>query len=196
MKQIIATIDQEKIRRAVQQILEAIGEDPEREGLLDTPQRIAEMYHDIFSGTDEEAMAELEACFQEPHSEMILVKDIPFYSMCEHHLLPFYGRVHVAYIPKGKITGLSKIARVVDILSKRPQMQERLTSHIADILEQGLSPVGVAVVMEAEHMCMVMRGVKKSGSYVITSALRGGFRSHAETRAEFFSLVLSSRERH
>jgi GTP cyclohydrolase I len=190
------TIDQEKIRQAVQQILEAIGEDPGREGLQDTPQRIAEMYHDIFSGSDEEAMAELESCFKEPHSEMILVKDIPFYSMCEHHLLPFYGRVHVAYIPKGKITGLSKIARVVDILSKRPQMQERLTSHIADILEQGLSPVGVAVVMEAEHMCMVMRGVKKFGSYVITSALRGGFRSHAETRAEFFSLVLPSSERH
>ncbi len=196
MKQKLATIDQEKIRRAVQQILEAIGEDPTREGLVDTPQRIAEMYHDIFSGSDEEAMAELEACFREPHSEMILVKDIPFYSMCEHHLLPFYGRVHVAYIPKGKITGLSKIARVVDILSKRPQMQERLTSHIADILEQGLSPVGVAVVMEAEHMCMMMRGVKKSGSYVITSALRGGFRSHAATRAEFFSLALPSGERH
>lgn len=188
-------IDQEKIQRAVREILEAIGENPEREGLQETPNRIAEMYADIFSGSEDEALRELEIGFKEPHSEMVLVRDIPFYSMCEHHLLPFYGHAHVAYIPKGKIVGISKIARVVDILSKRPQMQERLTSRVADIIERGLGPVGVAVVIEAEHMCMIMRGVKKPGSFVVTSALRGGFRTHPETRAEFFSLIYPSRVR-
>lgn len=183
-------IDQERIKKAVHEILIAIGEDPEREGLVETPARIAEMYADIFSGKEEEALEELKVGFREVHSEMILVRDIHFYSMCEHHLLPFYGKVHVAYIPKGRIVGLSKIARVVDILSKKPQMQERLTSNIADILEKGLDPVGVGVVVEAEHMCMIMRGVKKPGSNVVTSALRGGFRSRSETRSEFISLIL------
>ncbi len=188
-------IDQEKIKKAVREILEAIGENPERQGLRETPTRIAEMYADIFSGTEEDALAELEIGFKEPHSEMVLVRDIPFYSMCEHHLLPFYGHAHVAYIPKGKIVGLSKIARVVDILSKKPQMQERLTSNVANTIQKGLGSVGVAVVVEAEHMCMIMRGVKKPGSFVITSALRGGFRTHPETRAEFFSLIYQNRAR-
>ncbi len=186
-------IDRERIQRAVREILEAIGEDPEREGLRRTPQRIAQMYAEIFSGSEEQALRQLTVGFREPHSEMILVRDIAFYSICEHHLLPFSGRAHVAYIPRGKIVGLSKIARTVDILARRPQIQERLTSLIADVLERGLDPVGVAVVMEAEHLCMVMRGVKKSGSFVTTSALRGGFRTNPATRAEFFSLVASGR---
>jgi GTP cyclohydrolase I len=188
-------VDQERIKKAVREILEAIGEDPEREGLIGTPERIAEMYADIFSGDELEALEEIRVGFKEPHSEMILIKDIPFYSMCEHHLLPFYGKAHVAYIPKGKIVGLSKIARVVDILSKKPQMQERFTSKIADVIEKGLDPVGVGVVVEAEHMCMVMRGVKKPGSYVVTSALRGGFRTRPDTRAEFFSLVYPTKNK-
>jgi GTP cyclohydrolase I len=169
-------IDVERIRRAVREILEAIGEDPEREGLIRTPERVAQMYAEIFSGSEEEALQQLAVGFKEPHSEMILVRDITFYSMCEHHLLPFKGRVHVAYIPRGKIVGLSKIARAVDIMARQPQMQERLTSHIADVLERGLDPVGVAVVVEAEHMCMVMR-------------------TNPATRAEFFSLISSSREK-
>jgi GTP cyclohydrolase I len=188
-------IDQERIQRAVREILEAIGEDPEREGLRRTPQRIAQMYAEIFSGNEELALQQLAVSFREPHSEMILVRDITFHSICEHHLLPFFGRVHVAYIPRGKIVGLSKIARAVDILARRPQIQERFTSLIADVLERGLDPVGVAVVVEAEHMCMVMRGVKKPGSFVSTSALRGGFRTYPATRAEFFSLVATGRER-
>lgn len=185
-------MDRERIKKAIREILEAIGEDPEREGLRRTPERVAEMYAELFSGSEEEALQELKVGFAEPHSEMILIRDIAFYSMCEHHLLPFYGKAHVAYIPKGKIVGLSKIARVVDILSRRPQMQERLTSKIANILEGGLDPQGVGVVMEAEHMCMVMRGIKKPGSKVVTSALRGVFRSRLDTRAEFFSLVFPS----
>lgn len=187
-------IDQGRIQRAVREILEAIGEDPEREGLRRTPQRIAQMYAEIFSGSEEQALQQLAVGFRESHSEMILVRDIVFHSICEHHLLPFSGRVHVAYIPRGKIVGLSKIARTVDILARRPQIQERFTSLIADVLERGLDPVGVAVVVEAEHMCMVMRGVKKRGSFVTTSALRGGFLTYPATRAEFFSLVTSGRE--
>lgn len=188
-------VDQEKIKKAMREILEAIGENPGREGLIRTPERVAEMYADIFSGTEEKAFEELKVNFQEPHSEMVLVRDIPFYSMCEHHFLPFFGKAHVGYIPKGKIVGLSKIARVVDILSRRPQMQERLTSKVADLIENALIPEGVGVVLEAEHMCMMMRGVKKPGSFVVTSALRGVFRSKIETRSEFFSLVFSNRER-
>ncbi|MCR4428672.1 MAG: GTP cyclohydrolase I FolE [Caldiserica bacterium] len=188
-------VDQERIKKAIREIIEAIGEDPDREGLIRTPERVAEMYADIFSGTEEKALEELSVGFQEPHSEMVLVRDIPFYSMCEHHFLPFFGKAHVGYIPKGKIVGLSKIARVVDILSRKPQMQERLTSKVADLIEKALEPQGVGIVLEAEHMCMVMRGVKKPGSFVVTSALRGVFRSRIETRSEFFSLVFSSRNR-
>ncbi|MEI6509425.1 MAG: GTP cyclohydrolase I FolE [bacterium] len=188
-------IDQERIQRAVREILEAIGEDPEREGLRHTPGRIARMYAEVFSGSEEQALQQLAVGFRESHSEMILIRNIAFHSICEHHLLPFSGCAHVAYIPRGKIVGLSKIARTVDILARRPQIQERLTSLIADVLERGLDPVGVAVVVEAEHLCMVMRGVKKPGSFVTTSALRGGFRTNPATRAEFFSLVASGRER-
>lgn len=188
-------IDQERIQRAVREILEAIGEDPEREGLRHTPGRIARMYAEFFSGSEEQALQQLAVGFREPHSEMILIRNIAFHSICEHHLLPFSGCAHVAYIPRGKIVGLSKIARTVDILARRPQIQERLTSLIADVLERGLDPMGVAVVVEAEHLCIVMRGVKKPGSFVTTSALRGGFRTNPATRAEFFSLVASGRER-
>lgn len=184
-------MDIEKVEQGVRLLLEGIGEDLNREGLLKTPARVAQMYRDIFSGLDEDPLPLLETLFTNTeHEEMILVKDIPLYSICEHHLLPFYGKAHVAYIPrKGRLTGLSKIARVVEVLSKRPQMQERLTSQIADTMVQGLQPLGVLVVVEAEHMCMTMRGVKKPGSKTVTSAVRGIFRSSEVTRAEAFSLI-------
>ena len=182
-------IDRERIRRAITEILEAIGEDVDREGLRDTPRRIADMYADIFSGLHTDPKEELLVGFEEGHQEMVMLKDIPFYSMCEHHLLPFHGTVHVGYIPNGRVVGISKIARVVEILAKRPQLQERLTSQIADTLVEALKPKGVAVVIQAEHLCMNMRGVKKRGSKVVTSANRGIFRRNAVTRAEFFSLV-------
>ncbi|MDK2810154.1 MAG: cyclohydrolase [Petroclostridium sp.] len=183
-------IDQEKIRKAMRMMIEAIGEDPDREGLKDTPHRVARMYAEIFSGLWEDPKEYLQVCFSEDHEEMVLVKDIPFYSMCEHHFLPFIGKAHVAYIPaKGKITGLSKLARVVDSIAKRPQLQERLTGEIADVLMECLEPQGVAVVIEAEHLCMSMRGIKKPGSKTVTSAVRGIFRSNAKTRAEAFALI-------
>jgi len=185
-------IDQDKIRKAVAMIIEAIGEDPEREGLFDTPDRVARMYAEIFSGLEEDPRKYLEVHFNEDHDEIILVKDIPFYSMCEHHLVPFFGKAHVAYIPEnGKITGLSKIARLVESVAKRPQLQERLTREIADILVECLNPQGVAVVIEAEHLCMSMRGIKKPGSKTVTSAVRGIFRKSAKTRAEVLSLIKS-----
>jgi len=183
-------IDQDKIKKAMRMMIEAIGEDPDREGLKDTPDRVARMYAEIFSGLEEDPRKHLQVSFSEEHEEMVLVKDIPFYSMCEHHFIPFIGKAHVAYIPtKGKITGLSKLARVVDGIAKRPQLQERLTSEIADVLMECLNPQGVAVVVEAEHLCMSMRGVKKPGSKTVTSAVRGIFRQNAKTRAEFFALV-------
>lgn len=184
-------MDLQKIEQGVRLILEGLGEDLEREGLRNTPLRVARMYEEIFCGLKSDPLSVLATVFtEEEHEEMILVKDIPLYSMCEHHLLPFYGQAHVAYIPrKGRITGLSKIARVVEILAKRPQMQERLTSQIADTLVQGLEPRGVLVVVEAEHMCMTMRGVKKPGSKTVTSAVRGLFRINEATRAEAFSLI-------
>ncbi|WP_434510710.1 GTP cyclohydrolase I FolE [Desulfitobacterium sp. AusDCA] len=183
-------IKQEKIREAVLMILEAIGENPEREGLKNTPDRVARMYADIFSGLEEDAGEYLKCVFNEDHDEMILVKDIPFYSICEHHLLPFCGKAHVAYIPiGGKVTGLSKLVRVVESIAKRPQLQERLTQEIADVIMDKLNPQGVAVVVEAEHLCMSMRGIKKPGSKTVTSAMRGLFRKKAETRAEFFALI-------
>lgn len=182
--------DQEKIATAVRMIIEAIGEDPEREGLKDTPARVARMYQEIFCGLTEDPKSHLQVLFTEDHEEMVLVKDIPFYSMCEHHLLPFFGKAHVAYIPKkGKITGLSKLARTIESIAKRPQLQERLTCSIADMIMQALSPMGVLVVVEAEHMCMTMRGVKKSGSMTVTSAVRGLFKTNEATRAEAFSLI-------
>ena len=170
-------------------MLEAIGEDPAREGLLNTPDRVARMYEEIFSGVHEDPMIYMQTFFNIDHSEMVIVKDISFYSMCEHHFLPFFGTVSVAYIPKaGKITGLSKIARVVDSISKRPQVQERLTSEIADVFMKALEPKGVAVVVDAEHMCMSMRGVQKPGARTVTSAMRGIFRDDAKTRSEVLAL--------
>jgi len=182
-------VDQERIARAVREILEAIGEDPAREGLRETPRRIAEMYEELFAGLHQDPREVLTTGFQESHREMVILKNIPFYSLCEHHFLPFHGRAHVGYVPEGRIAGASKIARAVDILARRPQLQERLTGQIADAIMEGLSPDGVAVVIEAEHLCMTMRGVQKPGTTLVTSAIRGGFRRRAVTRAEFLALV-------
>lgn len=184
-------MDKEKIKEGVRLVLEGIGEDLTREGLRRTPERIAEMCEEIFCGLQEDPLKFMYVVFTEKeHEEMILVKDIPLYSMCEHHLLPFYGKSHVAYIPRqGKVTGLSKLARLVEVLAKRPQMQERLTSEIADTIMEGLRPRGVLVVVEAEHMCMTMRGVRKPGSMTVTSAVRGYFATSDATRAEAFSLI-------
>lgn len=184
-------MDREKIEEGVRLILEGIGEDPGREGLRETPRRVASMYEEIFSGMSEDASQHLCVTFNEGHQEMVLVRDIPLYSMCEHHLVPFIGRAHVAYIPgkEGRICGLSKLARVVDTFAKRPQVQERMTSQIADTIVSNLKPVGVMVVIEAEHLCMSMRGVKKAGSETITSAVRGIFESNPATRAEAMALI-------
>jgi GTP cyclohydrolase I len=183
--------DRERIVRAVREILEAIGEDTDRDGLKRTPERVADMYAEIFGGLHEDAAAEMDVVFDEDHDEMILIRQIPLYSVCEHHLLPWIGQAHVAYIPnkKGEITGLSKIARVVDTLSKRPQVQERLTTQIADAIEKALDPRGVLVIIEAEHLCMTMRGVKKPGAQTVTSAIRGLFRDSEATRSEAMGLI-------
>ncbi len=182
-------IDQDKIKSAVTALIEAIGEDPGREGLVDTPRRIAEMYVDIFSGLYEDPAEHLKVGFEEGHEEMVIAKGIPFYSMCEHHFLPFHGIAHIGYIPNGRVVGASKLSRVVEVFAKRPQLQERLTSQIADTLLDVLQPRGVAVIMEAEHLCMTMRGVRKPGSKIVTSAMRGLFRQRAATRAEFLNLT-------
>lgn len=184
-------MDKERIEKAVREILYAIGEDPDREGLLDTPKRMARMYEEIFSGLNEDPKKYLEVYFQEEqYEELVLIKDIPFHSVCEHHLVPFFGKAHVGYIPKGgKLTGLSKLARVVDCVSKRPQLQERLTATVADSIVEKLDPYGVIVIIEAEHMCMTMRGVKKPGSKTITSAVRGTFASDSRSRAEVLSMI-------
>ncbi|MCT4585410.1 MAG: GTP cyclohydrolase I FolE [Peptostreptococcaceae bacterium] len=184
-------MDKEKIKRAVRDILEAIGENPDREGLKDTPDRIARMYEEIYRGLNEDPKEHLKVYFQEEeHEEMVLVKDIPFYSTCEHHLVPFFGKAHVAYLPKkGKLTGLSKLARVVETICKRPQLQERITKDIANSIMEVLDPYGVVVVIEAEHMCMTMRGVKKPGSKTVTSAVRGIFKKDVAARAEVMSLI-------
>ncbi len=183
--------DEAKIRRAVTDIIEAIGEDPNREGLLGTPGRVAEMYAELFAGMNKDPREELAVGFEMGHREMVILRDIPFYSMCEHHLLPFYGVAHIGYIPNsdGRIVGISKLARVVEIVANRPQVQERMTTEIADAIDQGIKPAGVAVVIQAEHLCMIMRGIKKPGSNVVTSAIRGAFRGRAASRAEFFSLI-------
>jgi GTP cyclohydrolase I len=184
-------MDKEKIERAVRDILEAIGEDPDREGLKDTPARIARMYEEIFSGLNENPKDHIKVYFQEEkYEELVLVKDIPFYSMCEHHLVPFFGKAHVAYLPKdGRLCGLSKLARIVESVAKRPQLQERITATVADTLMEALEPYGVVVVVEAEHMCMTMRGVKKPGSKTVTSAVRGFFNKDVKARAEVMSLI-------
>ena len=187
--------DEAKIRAAVALIIEAIGEDPKREGLVDTPNRVAEMYAELFMGINKEPREELSVAYEEGHREMVIVRDIPFYSMCEHHLLPFYGMAHVGYIPdvQGRVVGLSKLARVVEIVASRPQIQERMTGGIANAIMDGLAPSGVAVIIQAEHLCMIMRGVKKPGSNIITSAIRGAFLTNAASRAEFLSLVHGNR---
>jgi GTP cyclohydrolase I len=184
-------IDEAKIKKAVLSILEAIGEDPKREGIKNTPQRVAEMYTELFLGMSKDPKADLDVDFELGHREMVVLKDIPFYSMCEHHLLPFYGVAHVGYIPnkEGRIVGISKLARVVETIARRPQVQERMTTQIADTIFQALNATGVGVVIQAEHMCMIMRGIKKPGSNMITSALRGSLMSQAKSRAEFFSLI-------
>ena len=187
-----ADVAKKRIERAVREILEAIGEDPDRDGLQRTPERIAKMYIDeIFTGLREDPAHHLTVTFEADHDEMVMVRDIAVHSMCEHHLVPFAGKAHVAYIPgdDGRITGLSKIARLVDGFAKRPQVQERLTTQIADALVEELKPNGVLVMIEAEHFCMSMRGVKKPGSLTITSAVRGLFKTNAATRAEAMSLI-------
>lgn len=183
-------VDRQRIEAAVVEILQAIGEDPGREGLRETPRRVAAMYAELFSGLQRDPGEYLRVGFEEErHHEMVVLKDIPFYSLCEHHLLPFHGVAHVGYVPNGRVVGISKVARVVETLARRPQVQERLTSQIADLLMDALQAKGSAVVIEAEHLCMTMRGVKKPGSVMVTSAMRGLFRDDARTRAEFLSLI-------
>jgi GTP cyclohydrolase I len=185
-------MDKKKIEKAIKDILEAIGENPKKKDLLETPRRVAEMYEEIFAGTHLDPEKELEVILDQKHHEIILLKGIPLYSVCEHHLLPFIGKAHVAYIPKnGRVTGLSKLARVVDILSKRVQVQERLTTQIAEIIMTKLKPLGVMVVIEAEHLCMSMRGIRKSGTLTVTSAVRGIFKENQKTRAETLALINS-----
>lgn len=187
------SIDIPRIKAAVSEILQAIGEDPSRDGLRDTPRRIAEMYEEIVGGLTIDPRDELNVTFEVAHDEMVILRDIPFYSLCEHHFLPFHGLAHVGYIPDGRIVGISKLARVVEGYARRPQVQEQLTSQIAEAIMDTIAPDGVAVVIEAEHLCMTMRGVKKPGSRMITSAMRGHFRSVNVTRAEFLSLVQGGR---
>ncbi len=185
----MARVDEEKIQTAVRMILEAVGEDPDREGLLETPERVARMYNEIFSGLGEDPADQLMTFFNEEHSEVVIVKDIPFYSMCEHHLVPFFGKAHVAYIPNGKkITGLSKLARLVEVTARRPQLQERLTATIADALMERLQAQGVAVKVEAEHLCMAMRGVNKPGTMTVTTAVRGVYTEDTARRQEVFAM--------
>jgi GTP cyclohydrolase I len=188
-------IDLPRIERAVWEILVAIGEDPDRDGLVDTPARVARAYAEQFSGLSQDPEDVLGTVFDADHDELILVRDIEVYSTCEHHLVPFFGRAHVAYIPneKGQITGLSKLARLVDVYARRPQVQERMTSQIADALMRVLEPRGALVVIEAEHLCMSMRGVRKPGAKTVTSAVRGSIRDNASTRAEAMSLLLQHR---
>lgn len=181
--------NREKLENAVRLILEAIGEDPEREGLLDTPRRVANMYVEMFSGLNKDPKEELNTIFHEHHDDIVIVKDIPFYSMCEHHLVPFFGHVHIAYKPKnGQVTGLSKLARLVETTAKRPQLQERMTNMIVDAIMEKLEAQGVMVVIEAEHLCMAMRGIKKPGTLTVTVATKGIFSTDKETRKELLAL--------
>lgn len=186
-------MDHEKIEQGVRMILEGVGENPGREGLQKTPARVARMYEEVFSSLDPQVTPDdyFETLFDEGHQEMVIVKDIPFYSMCEHHLVPFFGKAHVAYIPnaEGKVCGISKLARLVEFFAKRPQVQERLTSQIADTLVSEIDPSGVLVIIEAEHMCMTMRGIKKPGSKTTTSAVRGQFKTSIATRNEALELI-------
>ena len=186
----LGNMDMPRIENAVREILLAVGENPDREGLLETPARVARMYAEVFWGLHRDIHEDIKVFNEQGNDEMILIGDIPFYSMCEHHLLPFFGKAHVVYIPReGRILGLSKVARIVDTLSRKPQLQERLTSEIADTVLEAVSPQSVCVVIEAEHLCMTMRGIRKPGSKTVTSAMRGGCRSDAKTRAEALSLI-------
>lgn len=182
-------VDKKKVEEAVKLLLEGIGEDVNREGLIETPARIARMYEEIYGGLDETPKEHLEKTFTAENNNMVLVKDIVFYSTCEHHLLPFYGKAHVAYIPNGKVVGLSKLARTVEVYAKRPQIQEQLTAQIADALMEYLKPEGAMVMIEAEHMCMTMRGIKKPGSTTMTYAVRGSFESDLQLQERFFQMV-------
>ena len=187
-------MDKEKIKKAVQMIIEEIDPDPTRPDIVKTPERVARMYEEIFAGSFENPDDTLKVLLSEQHNEIVLVKDIPVFSMCEHHMLPFYGIAHVGYIPKdNRISGLSKLARVVDVFARRLQVQERLTSSIANLIVEKLKPLGVIVVIEAEHLCMIMRGVKKAGSYTVTSAVRGIFKENEKTRSEALSLIMAGR---
>ena len=187
-------MDKEKIKKAVQMIIEEIDPDPTRPDIVETPERVARMYEEIFAGSFQNPDDTLKVLLSEQHDEIVLVKDIPVFSMCEHHMLPFYGIAHVGYIPKNnRISGLSKLARVVDVYARRLQVQERLTSSIANLIVEKLKPRGVIVVIEAEHLCMIMRGVKKAGSYTVTSAVRGIFKENEKTRAEALSLIMAGR---
>jgi GTP cyclohydrolase I len=188
-----SAVDQARIQAAVREILLAVGEDPDREGLRDTPARVARMYAELFAGLHAEPRDLLQKTFTQKYDEMVLVKDITFASMCEHHLLPFTGKAHIAYLPNGKIVGLSKLARVVDTLARRPQVQERMTEQLADLLEEELNARGVAVILEATHTCMTIRGVSKPGSVCTTSSMRGGFLIHESTRVELMSLIYGGR---
>jgi GTP cyclohydrolase I len=184
--------DQERIAQATSELIAALHLNPDEEGLRDTPRRVAEMYAEVFAGLQQDPLEVLQTGFEEGYDEMVVAKDIAFYSMCEHHLLPFFGVVHIGYVPRGRIVGISKLARVADILSRRPQVQERLTMQIADALVEGVQPIGVGVVVEAEHLCMIMRGVRKPGSRIVTSVNRGCFRDDPRTRTEFLGLISMS----
>lgn len=183
------SIDTARIKAAVHEILLAIGENPEREGLLRTPERVAAAYAELFAGLRDDPRRHLAVTFDEQHRELVVLRDIPFASVCEHHLLPFTGHVHIGYVPRGRVVGLSKLARLVEGYARRPQVQERLTSEIADVLTEELQPDGCGVVIEATHTCMTIRGIQKPGTTMITSAIRGSFQRRAETRAEFFAIV-------
>lgn len=189
----VGQVDLPRIERAVKEILAAVGEDPSREGLLETPARVARMYAEMFAGLKVDPRQHLQKVFTEQYDEVVLVRDISFCSMCEHHLLPFMGQAHVAYVPNGKVVGLSKLARVVEVVSRRPQVQERMTEDIATMLVEELGAKGVAVVIEASHSCMTIRGIKKPGSSMVTSALKGIFRSNVSSRAEVLQLIYGNR---
>jgi GTP cyclohydrolase I len=193
MKKDASPVDHVRIERAVREILHAVGEDPDREGLLETPARVARMYAEMFSGLHQDPKVHLRKAFTEKYDEIVLVRDISFTSVCEHHLLPFMGKAHIGYLPDGRVLGLSKLARIVEVVSHRPQVQERMTEQIADLLVEDLGAKGVAVVVEASHTCMTIRGIRKPGSLCVTSAMKGIFRSNVSSRAEVMSLIYGNR---
>lgn len=193
MKKDSSAVDHARIERAVREILAAVGEDPDREGLLETPARVARMYAEMFSGLHQDPKVHLQKAFTEKYDEIVLVRDISFTSMCEHHLLPFTGKAHIGYLPDGRVLGLSKLGRIVEVVSHRPQVQERMTEQLADLLEEDLGAKGVAVVVEASHSCMTIRGIRKPGSLCVTSAMKGIFRSNVSSRAEVMSLIYGNR---